>query len=198
MGGSQSPVDLVGALQVPGLESLQLNYQPSKVVLTNNGHTLQVNYDKGSSLTFAGKRFELVQYHFHTPSEHTLEGRSYPLELHLVHQATDKSLAVVGVLIAEGAPHSALLKFWNRLPKTPSEVDTGTSISARDLLPRSTDDYYTYPGSLTTPPCSENVTWIVLRHQVEASKAQIAAFREVFPMNARPTSLLGARILLAS
>jgi carbonic anhydrase len=119
------------------------------------------------------------------------------MELHLVHQASDKSLAVISVLMAEGAPSAPLMKFWERLPKTPGEVDAGQSIELRDLLPRNFDDYPTYSGSLTTPPCSENVRWIVLKRSVEVSKAQVQAFRAIFPMNARPTQPTGARIVLS-
>jgi carbonic anhydrase len=166
--------------------------------VSNNGHTFQVNVDKGSSIKVDGKTFELLQFHFHTPSEHTVDGRPFPLELHLVHQAADKSLAVIGVLMTEGTSNSVLAKFWDKLPKTASEVDTGQNIELKDLLPRGTDDYFTYAGSLTTPPCSESVRWIVLQQPVQVAKAQIATFRAVFPNNSRPTLPLGARYLLRS
>jgi len=197
-GGAQSPIDLADGLRVPALPGLQVAYGSTKVKVTNNGHTFQVNVDKGSSLTVDGKKFELLQFHFHTPSEHTLDGRSYPLELHLVHQAADKNLAVIGVLLAEGAPNMLLTKFWERLPHNAGEVDTGQTIDLKELLPRNIDDYLTYSGSLTTPPCTESVRWIVLRRAVEVSKAQIAAFRAVFPVNARPTQPIGARLVLSS
>ncbi len=197
-GGAQSPIDLSDAIRVPALPGLTLNYGQTKVKVVNNGHTFQVNVDKGSSLTLNGKRFDLAQFHFHTPSEHTVEGRSYPLELHLVHQASDKSLAVIGVLLAEGAPNMVLTRFWERLPKAEGEAGTGVTIAVQDLLPRNIDDYFTYSGSLTTPPCTESVRWIVLKRPVEVSKAQVAAFRAVFSNNARPTQPLGARLVLSS
>jgi carbonic anhydrase len=197
-GGSQSPVDLKGALRVPSLTGLKLEYASSRVKVTHNGHTLQVNVDTGSALTIDGKRFDLVQFHFHTPSEHTVDGKSYPMELHLVHQAADKNLAVIGVILVEGAPNTALGRFWERLPKQPSEVDTGQSIELKDLLPRSTDDYFTYAGSLTTPPCTESVRWIVLQQPVSISKSQVERFRAVFPNNARPVMPIGARSILTS
>jgi carbonic anhydrase len=159
---------------------------------------LQVNTDTGSSVMIDGKRFDLVQFHFHTPSEHTVDGKAFPLELQLVHQAADKSLAVVSVLMTEGTSNPVLGRFWDRLPKSPGEIDTGVSISLKDLLPRATDDFFTYWGSLTTPPCSESVRWIVLKQPLQVSKSQIAAIRSVFPMNARPTVPLGARYLLSS
>jgi len=197
-GGAQSPIDLANPLRVPALSGLQLNYNPSKLKITNNGHTIQVNYDKGSFAVVDGKRYDLLQFHFHTPSEHTVDGKSFPLELHLVHQASDKNLAVIGVMLAEGAPHGLLTKFWERLPRAAGEVETNLSINAQELLPRALDDYFTYSGSLTTPPCTESVRWIVLRRPVEISKAQAAAFKGIFPMNARPVAPIGARILLAS
>jgi carbonic anhydrase len=197
-GGAQSPIDLANPLRVPALAGLQLKYAPSKLTITNNGHTIQVNYDKGSSLVLDGKKFDLLQFHFHTPSEHTVDGRTFPLELHLVHQATDKNLAVIGIMLAEGAPSTVLTRFWDRLPRAAGEVETNQTINAQDLLPRALDDYFTYSGSLTTPPCTESVRWIVLRRPIEVSKAQIAAFRAIFPMNARPVAPIGARILLSS
>src|SRR6266568_170428 len=198
LGGAQSPVDLTNPLRVAALAGLQVDYVSTKVRVTNNGHTFQVNADKGSSVKIEGKRFDLLQFHFHTPSEHTLDGKPFPLEMHLVHQAADKTLAVVGVLLNEGTTNTVLGRFWERLPKAPGEVDTGVSIEMKDLLPRGTDDYFTYSGSLTTPPCTESVRWVVLKQPLQMSKAQIATFRAVFPMNARPTMPLGARYLLSS
>jgi carbonic anhydrase len=198
LGGAQSPIDLTNPLRVAALAGLQVDYASTKVKVTNNGHTFQINADKGSSVKLEGKRFDLLQFHFHTPSEHTLDGKPFPLELHLVHQAADKTLAVIGVLLSEGTPNTVLSRFWDRLPKAQGEVDTGVTIEVKDLLPRATDDYFTYSGSLTTPPCTESVRWVVLKQPLQISKAQIASFRTVFPMNARPTMPLGARYLLSS
>jgi carbonic anhydrase len=213
VGGAQSPIDLNGAVQLPSLQPLNLSYGPTRVKISHNGHTYQVNYDKGSSLVFNGKRYDLLQFHYHTPSEHTLAGKVFPMEVHFVHQAADKSLAVIGVLMAEGAPNTFLASFWDKLPRVKSDVDTNIMLNALDALPKEVaaaptaagkqgqramtiEDYYTYAGSLTTPPCSETVSWLVLRRPIEVSKAQIAAFREVFPMNSRPTQPIGPRTLL--
>jgi carbonic anhydrase len=166
--------------------------------VTNNGHTFQVNVDKGSSLTLDGKRFDLLQFHFHTPSEHTVDGKAFPMELHLVHQAADKNLAVIGVMLAEGGPNTTLARFWERMPRQAGESDSGATIELKDLLPRSTDDYFTYAGSLTTPPCTESVRWIVLQQPLQLSRSQILTFRAVFPNNARPAMPLGARHILSS
>lgn len=197
-GGVQSPIDLANALRVPALPGLKTDYATTRVKIVNNGHTFQVNVDKGSSLNIDGKRYDLLQFHFHTPSEHTIEGKTYPMELHLVHQATDKSLAVIGVMSVEGAPNAVLGRFWERLPKAAGEIDTSVSIDVKDLLPRAADDYFTYSGSLTTPPCTESVRWIVLKQPVQMSKAQILTFRSVFPNNARPIQPLGSRFILSS
>jgi carbonic anhydrase len=199
-GGAQSPIDLANAMRVAALPGLQLDYGSTRVKVTNNGHTFQVNVDKGSSFKVDGKRFDLLQFHFHTPSEHTIDGQTFPLEVHLVHQAADKSLAVIGVMLAEGgsSPNAVLGKFWERLPRSPGEADSGVSIEVKDLLPRVIDEYYTYSGSLTTPPCAETVRWIVLKQPVQVSRAQVATFRSVFPNNARPAMPLGARFLLSS
>jgi carbonic anhydrase len=196
-GGSQSPIDLSRALKVPALTALQPSYSSTRVKIANNGHTMQVNVDKGSNIKVDGKRFDLLQFHFHTPSEHTIDGKGFPLELHLVHQAPDQSLVVVGVLMTEGGSNLALGRFWDRMPKVVGEADTGIKLDIGDLLPK-VDDYFTYAGSLTTPPCSESVRWIVLKQPVQVSKNQIAAFRAIFPMNARPTMPIGARQLLSS
>jgi carbonic anhydrase len=198
MGGSQSPIDLTGSMHVSALAGLQMTYASTLVRATNNGHTIQVGVDKGNSIVVEGKRYDLLQFHFHTPSEHTVDGRAFPLELHLVHQAGDKSLAVIGVLMNDGTSNAVLGRFWDKIPKAAGEVDTGVTIELKDLLPRATNDYFTYAGSLTTPPCSESVRWIVLQQPAQASRAQIAAFRAIFPMNARPTMPLGARHLLSS
>jgi carbonic anhydrase len=198
LGGAQSPIDLTNPLRVAALAGLQVDYASTKVKVTNNGHTFQINADKGSSVKMEGKRFDLLQFHFHTPSEHTLDGKPFPLELHLVHQAAYKTLAVIGILVSEGTTNTVLGRFWERMPKAQGEVDTGVSIELKDLLPRAIDDYFTYSGSLTTPPCTESVRWVVLKQPLQVSKAQIATFRAVFPMNARPTMPLGARYLLSS
>ena len=197
-GGSQSPLDLTASLRVAALAGLPFAYGPTRLRVSNTGRTFQVNVDKGSSLSFDGKRYDLQEFHFHTPSEHTLDGRTYPLEIQFAHLATDKSMLAVALLVTEGAPNSSLMKISDKLPRARGEFDTTQTIDLKDLLPRNVDEYLTYAGSLTTPPCTENVRWVVLQHTIEMSKAQIAAFRSVFAMNARPTQPLGARTVLAS
>jgi carbonic anhydrase len=198
LGGAQSPIDLANPLRVPNLPGLHIDYRSTRVTLTNTGHTIQVNYDAGSSLTVDGRRFALVQFHFHTPSEHTIDGVGFPMELHLVHQAAADLLAVIGVVLVEGRSNAALASFWERMPRNPGAVNSGARINAQELLPPELDDYFTYSGSLTTPPCTESVRWIVLRRPMEISHAQISAFREIFGANARPAVPVGARLVLTS
>lgn len=199
LGKHQSPIDIRTSKARPAdLKPIGFGYAAAPGTVVNNGHTVQVNLPAAGQIELDGVPYKLLQFHFHTPSEHTVDGKTFPLELHLVHQASDKNLAVIGVMLAEGAPHALFTKFWERLPRTPGDVETNLSINAQDLLPRALDEYFTYSGSLTTPPCTESVRWIVLRKPVEVSKAQVQAFRAIFPMNARPVAPIGARILLAS
>ncbi len=191
-GLTQSPIDLpVSGVQNP-LKKLDHKYSSSNLTILNNGHTIQVNYDKGSTLTVDDKTYSLVQFHFHTPSEHKFAGQSFPLEVHFVHQADDKSLAVIGIMLAEGAENPLLAKFWDKLP-TKEETQTYTiSINANDTFP-SDKGYYTYTGSLTTPNCAEAVRWIVMKKPVTASKAQIDKFGAIVGHNARPVQPINSR-----
>jgi carbonic anhydrase len=200
LGEEQSPIDIHPSrlLQFDWLAPIQLRYKPDKDVdLVNNGHTFQVNYDQGSRMTFLGKEYELVQFHFHTPSEHTINGRPAEMELHLVHATPDvfKRLAVIGIMIAEGAENPTLAKFWGQIPdKEGPPVKTKIEVNAADLLPRNTR-YWNYDGSLTTPPCSQGVNWILLKDSVTASRAQIEKFRGLFHTNARPVQPIKERFI---
>ncbi|TAN62687.1 carbonic anhydrase family protein [bacterium] len=197
-GKSQSPVDITGAADEK-LDDIAFNYKPSKAVIENNGHTIQVNYEKGSGNTIkaGGVEYELVQFHFHDPSEHTVRGKSYGMELHLVHKNVDGKLAVVGVLIDTGAEGGAYKEIWNSFPKKAGDKkELKAPINANDLLPKERL-YYKYSGSLTTPPCSEIVTWLVIKTPVQMSKAQVDAFKGIVKMNARPTQPLNGRRISA-
>lgn len=217
-GGAQSPVDITNPALLPSLKPLSAAYGTTRLRVAHNGHTVQVTCDPGSALTFNGRSHELVQFHFHTPSEHTLDGRHFPMELHLVHRHPDGGLTVLGVMLLEGRAHPFLDRFWSRLPKAKGELETGLVVSLAELLPggqalagdittRSPNarptpvdpgPYFTYAGSLTTPPCSENVTWLLLRRSAEVSPEQVAAFKAIFPRNARPVQPIGPRTILQS
>lgn len=195
LGKRQSPIDIVPSKQVAveNNQALKLNYKSSALKLLNNGHTLQIPYDEGSFISLEGKEYQLVQFHFHAPSEHTIAGESFALEAHLVHQSADNQLAVIGVMFKEGDENSFLNKFWGRIPVLEGTVDVaGATINTIELVP-SVSAYYRYEGSLTTPPCTENVHWIVLQAGLEASKSQISKFLAIFGENARPVQPLNGR-----
>ncbi len=195
-GISQSPVNLESAVDAD-LPDLKINYKDSPLRIVNNGHTIKVNYQPGSFLTLDGEPYELLQFHFHHPSEHKVEGVALPMELHLVHKSQKGALAVIGVFMKQGEVNPALQKIWQAMPMKESREKTisNVNINASDLLPEDRD-YYRYFGSLTTPPCSETVNWIVLKEPVEISSPQVNKFAKVFPMNARPVQVVKRRFLL--
>ncbi len=200
-GNLQSPVDITPRKlnQVDWLEPLKVEYKPTPARLLNTGYTFQLNYDPGSKLTFNGNEYEVVQFHFHTPSEHLVNGRAADMELHIVHarKGAPDFLAVLGVLINAGAENPLLAKFWQAMPQkeTPKETKAGGSVNVADTLPANRD-YWHYTGSLTTPPCTERVNWLLLKQPVQASRDQISQFMQVFGKNARPVQPLGDRFVM--
>jgi carbonic anhydrase len=197
LGRQQSPVDLTRA--IAGEPSVpEVAFQPIPLRILNNGHTIQVNAAPGSWSRIGGERFELLQFHFHHPSEHTLDGRRVDLEVHFVHRSAGGRLAVLGVFFEPGAGNPAVQAIWAAMPKQagPEKAVDGV-IDPNAMLPRSRQ-LFRYTGSLTTPPCGESVLWTVFRQPIAASADQIKAFAEVFPMNARPVQPLHQRILLES
>ena len=195
-GMEQSPVDIPAAAPV-NPSGLRLEYQPSALNIVNNGHSIQVNYDPGSSLEVDGATYPLVQSHLHGLSEHTLNGAQTDMELHLVHKDAGGHMAVVGVMIAEGAQNPAYEPILANMPaeEGEAEVISGVTVNAADLLPADRS-YYRYNGSLTTPPCTEGVKWFVMAAPVELSTSQIAAFRSIYDNNYRPVQPLNARTFL--
>jgi carbonic anhydrase len=192
IGLSQSPIDITAAV-AQDLVDIQFNYQPSSLNIVNNGHTIQVNYDPGSYIMLNNVQYNLLQFHFHTPSEHTIDGAFSDLEIHLVHANADGGLAVVGAMMKAGAENATLQAVWNRAPATEGpEEKYDQSINVEDLLPAGRLTYR-YSGSLTTPPCSEGVNWNVLTDSVEVSADQVAAFQSLFSANNRPVQPLNDR-----
>ncbi len=192
-GTMQSPVNLEGGQDVD-LPEISLSYEAVPLSVTNNGHTIVQNYAPGSTMTVGGKKeYELMQLHFHTPSEHLIRGMAAPMEVQFVHKAEDGTLAVLGVMLRAGRENESLQKIWAAIPPTgqTSENDK-VGINARNLLPVNLD-YYRYDGSLTTPPCTEGVKWHVLKTPVEISEDQLRAFQSLFPVNARPVQPMGRR-----
>lgn len=196
-GKVQSPVNISGATDDAALTDIAKTYLGTGTHIVNKGHTIQFNYDAGSSIVVDGQTYTLLQFHTHTHSEHTVNGTSYPMEIHFVHKndATGK-LAVIGVFVEEGAENSILSHLVDHLPATKDAVydDAANTFAAADLLP-SDKSYFTYSGSLTTPPCSEIVTWIVMEHPIEASTAQIHDFEALEHENARPVQPLEGRAI---
>lgn len=194
-GREQSPIDLAGA-EREVLSEIAFEYAPSPISILNSGHSIQVDYQAGSGIVLDGTRYGLVQFHFHHRSEHTVDGTDFPLELHLVHADADGALAVVGVFLEEGAANEALAPVWRHLPRQagPAAPVQGT-VDANALLPERRTTWR-YPGSLTTPPCSEGVSWLVMTEPVTASREQIEAFSALFPVNNRPVQPLNGRRLV--
>ncbi len=193
-GQLQSPVDITGVVVSPGLVALETQYESVPIDLVNNGHTIEFEYEAGSKLTLNGRDYDLVQFHFHTDSEHTRDGQRYPMETHLVHKdEITGNLVVVGILFKEGKENTFLANFIDNLPEDDDAHYTSQSkVNIKDLLPQSTA-YYTYTGSLTTPPCSEIVTWFVMKSPVETSSDQISKFHEIIKNNYRPLQPLNDR-----
>jgi carbonic anhydrase len=196
-GRAQSPID-ISAAQSLNLADITFNYQPSALNIFNNGHTIQVNYDEGSYITYNETQYNLIQFHFHYPSEHTLNGESFAMEIHFVHRSADGDLAVVGALLraSEGLGEGYMPIFDNLPAEAGDPEPTELTIDANNLLPGS-HLFYTYTGSLTTPPCTQGVRWLVLQTPVDISAEQMEAFAQIFELNARPAQPLNSRDLLA-
>ena len=185
-GGRQSPIDISRADIDPALEPLRLNVGPSPIDLQNNGHTIEQDYHPGHTLVFDGRMFELLQFHFHTLSEHTIGGQQFPMEQHAVFaEAGTGRLAVVALLYEIGRENPFLASLGPLPRKKGEHFSSATAINLASSL-TSPYVYYSYEGSLTTPPCSETVTWIVLRERNTFSDAQFQAFRGVMGNNFRP------------
>jgi carbonic anhydrase len=193
-GKQQSPINLQtkGKHRAKKTDLPRIGFQWAKVkgTLVNNGHTIQVNLEPGNSIDVSGTKYELAQFHFHTPSEHLVDGHHTALEVHFVHKTAEGKLAVVGILIDEkGAANAAMQPVFAALDK-PGAID----VDLPAILPRK-HLYFNYPGSLTTPPCSEGVNWIVLKERLHTSAASVKAFKKIFPHNARPAQEVGERVV---
>jgi carbonic anhydrase len=197
-GHHQSPIDISNP-QKADLPPIQFDYKPSPLNIVDNGHTIMISYSPGSFITVGGKRYELKQFHFHHPSEEKINGKSYEMVVHLVHADEKGNVAVVAVLLEKGEDNALVHTLWKDLPKEKEKVEfeKDVQIDADGLLP-SDHSYYTFSGSLTTPPCSENVTWFVLAHPVSVSAAEIEQFSKLYRNDARPTQPLYGRVVLES
>ncbi len=195
-GVEQSPIDIPASTPL-NPANITFNYNPGALTIFNNGHTIQANYDQGSSIILDGTRYDLAQFHFHTASEHAVAGQHAPMEIHLVHKNASGGLAVIGVLMQSGDENSGYAPVFQNMPAqeiAPAAVP-GVSVDASQLLPAQ-QTYWRYNGSLTTPPCTEGVKWIVMNTPVKVSDAQIAAFTAIFKNNERPIQTLNTRTFL--
>ena len=200
IGHAQSPIDIrTKAIKGEALPAIEFAYKPGGAKIVDNGHTIQVVPAAGDAITIGGHRYELTQFHFHNPSEESFDGKRRDMVAHFVHQDESGKLAVVAVLLQAGATNPMVATLWNNLPaRKEAEVEVkGVQIDPADLLPRDRS-YYTFAGSLTTPPCSEGVTWYVLKSPSQLSSGEIARFGKAYPMNARPVQPLNGRVVRAS
>lgn len=195
-GKNQSPINLSGMIDAK-LPALKFAYTTAATEILNNGHTVQANFAPGSTLTVAGHEFELKQVHFHAPSENRIDGKSFPMEGHLVHADKDGNLAVVAVMYAEGKDSPAIAKLWGQMPaKAGDKMALSAQLKAGELLPKNRA-YYRFNGSLTTPPCSEGVMWLVMKTPVNAGTEQVEAFAHTMHHpNNRPVQAVNARPVL--
>lgn len=217
-GKNQSPINLTGFIDAD-LPPLEIDYQQGGHEVVNNGHTIQVNYEEGSSIKLDGHTFNLLQTHFHAPSENHINGQSYPLKAHLVHADVLGNLTVIAVMFAQGPPNTGLevktdkygsrlivaapsankwlKKTWSVMPQSAGKKHTfSDKVNVANILPKNRD-YYRFDGSLTTPPCSEGVRWLVMKEIVTVSKQQIDTFRDVLhEPNNRPLQAINSRIIL--
>lgn len=196
-GSRQSPIDIREGIKLE-LEPVQFEYRQSGFQVIDNGHTIQANVAAGNYMRVMGRRFQLVQFHFHRPSEELIDGRPAEMEVHMVHKDPDGKLAVVAVLLERGTRQAAIQQVWNNLPlEKNEEVAAGSRIDPTQLLPENRK-YYAYMGSLTTPPCTEGVLWIVMKQPVQASSDQLDLFARLYPMNARPVQATAGRLIKES
>ena len=195
IGLNQSPVDITDPVTAD-LDALKFDYRGSATSIVNNGHTIQINVAPGSWLTIGDEKFQLIQFHFHSPSEHRINGKLFPLAAHLVHQNEAGALAVVGVLYRAGAPNKNLQRFGDIAPVEVNQpVATDMDLTELGLF-EDHESYYRYNGSLTTPPCTEGVRWFVLKAVGHVALAQVENFVELIGEDARGPQSVNARIIL--
>ncbi|MCA9277789.1 MAG: carbonic anhydrase family protein [Phycisphaeraceae bacterium] len=192
-GKAQSPINIPENTPV-NFGGIQFYYQPSALNIVNNGHTVKVSYDEGSYMEVEGKRYNLLQFHFHAKSEHTFDGQHADMEVHFVHQSEDGEYAVVGVFMNRGDASKVFGPVCENMPETAGEPATvsNVTVNAADWIPKD-QGYYRYDGSFTTPPCTEQVKWFVMATPIEISSAQASAFESLYANNNRPVQPIFAR-----
>jgi carbonic anhydrase len=194
VGSQQSPMDLRDPVKAE-VGALKIDWKPEAFSVANNGHTIQANVAGKSGLSLDGRDYELKQFHFHTPSEHALDGKRTQMEVHFVHAHASGGLLVVGMFMTPGAKHEGFAAIMAAAPKTEGAQTLAAPLDLFAFLPKESARYR-YEGSLTTPPCSEVVDWNVLAEPIEVAAEDIDAFKAIFPMNARPLQPANRRFLL--
>jgi carbonic anhydrase len=196
-GNRQSPIDLRDGIKVD-LEQINFDYHPSSFNEIDNGHTIQVTVGGGNFITVGNQTYELQQFHFHRPSEERINGKGTEMVIHLVHKSVDGKLAVVAVLLERGKQHNLVQTVWNNLPLEKHEtVAPSVVLDLKEALPERRE-YFTYMGSLSEPPCTEGVLWLVMKQPMQASPAQMALFSRLYPLNARPVQSSYGRVIKES
>lgn len=196
-GNRQSPIDIRDGMKVE-LEQINFDYHPSSFNVTDNGKTVQVMVGGGNFITVGNRMYELIQFHFHRPSEERINGKGYEMVVHLVHKDGEGRIAMLALLLERGKQQPVIQTVWNNLPL--EKYDTAapsTVLDPMDLLP-ARREYFTFMGSMTTPPCTEGVLWLVMKEPVQASPAQMALFSRLYPLNARPVQPGAGRIIKES
>ena len=203
VGKEQSPIDIRN-VEKAELPALRFEYKSGPLkYLINNGYTIRVNYHdtpgSGNFLIVGSKRYQLTQFHFHRPSEEYIHGKPYDMEVHLMHAASDGKIVGVTVFLKAGSANSTIQQIWDHMPKTESKEQEIASVEVNpaELLPHDVA-YYTYMGSVTAPPCTEGVTWFVLKTPVEISPEEIDAFAKLYPHDVRPVQPLNGRVVKES
>lgn len=200
-GREQSPINLEFSQLIAdekNIRNIQIQYEPTPFTIINNGHTVQANAAKDSNhIVIEGNKYQLAQFHFHTPSEHQFNGVNFDMELHFVHKNAKGEIVVLGVMIKEGKENEPLASIWDILPKEKTSEDQLLKgrVDLDAILPQTQTSFH-YNGSLTTPPCTEEVKWIIFKQPIEMSKEQIKAFQQIFPDNHRPVQPLNERTVL--
>jgi carbonic anhydrase len=197
-GHQQSPIDIRNP-QKADLPAIHFDYRPAPLHIIDNGHTIMINYAPGSFISIAGRKYALQQFHFHRPSEEKINGKTFDMTVHLVHADKEHRLAVVAVLLQRGPDNPLIEELWKKLPaeKEREERWDNIQIDVSKILP-SDRSYYRFAGSLTTPPCSEHVTWFVLKQPTMVSGKEIERFSQLYRDNSRPTQPLYGRVVLES
>ncbi len=197
-GHCQSPIDIVPTIKV-SLPDLIFDYKAVPLAILNTGYTIQVNFPTGETVKVEEITYNLLQFHFHTPGEHTINGKSYQMEMHLVHQTENGTLGVIGIMIEEGEANVEAEKIWQFLPLQKTNVITykDVVVNTKNFLPKDLS-YYRLMGSLTTPPYTEGVDWYIFNKSITFSKQQIDKFKQAFSMNARPLQPSNSRMIILS